>query len=55
MEISYAITVCTELEEIKRLLPFLLKNKREEDEVVVLFDLTNGSEEVKNIFFKHLK
>ena len=47
MEISYAITVCTELEEIKRLLPFLLKNKREEDEVVVLFDLTNGSEEVK--------
>ena len=47
MEISYAITVCTELEEIKRLLPFLLKNKREKDEVVVLFDLTNGSEEVK--------
>ena len=47
MEISYAITVCTELEEIKRLLPFLLKNKREEDEVVVLYDLTNGSEEVK--------
>jgi hypothetical protein len=47
MKISYAITVCTELEEIKRLLPFLLKNKRKEDEVVVLFDLTNGSEEVK--------
>jgi hypothetical protein len=47
MEISYAITVCTELEEIKQLLPFLLKNKRKEDEVVVLFDLTNGSEEVK--------
>ena len=47
MEISYAITVCTELEEIKQLLPFLLKNKREEDEVVVLFDSTNGSEEVK--------
>jgi hypothetical protein len=47
MEISYAITVCNELEEIKRLLPFLLKNKREEDEVVVLFDLTNGSKEVK--------
>jgi glycosyltransferase involved in cell wall biosynthesis len=47
MEISYAITVCNELEEIKRLLPFLLKNKRENDEVVVLFDLTNGTEEVK--------
>ena len=47
MKISYAITVCTELEEIKQLLPFLLKNKRKEDEVVVLFDLTNGSEEVK--------
>ena len=47
MKISYSITVCTELEEIKQLLPFLLKNKRKEDEVVVLFDLTNGSEEVK--------
>jgi hypothetical protein len=47
MKISYAITVCTELEEIKQLLPFLLKNKRKEDEVVVFFDSVNGSNEVE--------
>ena len=42
MKISYAITVCNEFLEIQRLLPFLLKNKRLEDEVVVLFDSQNG-------------
>jgi hypothetical protein len=45
MKISYAITVCTELEEIKRLVDFLLSNKRKEDEIVILYD-TNGSKEV---------
>jgi len=38
MKISYAITVCNELEEIKRLIPFLLEYKRPEDEIVVLWD-----------------
>ena len=38
MKISYGITVYNELNEIKRLISFLLKNKREEDEIVVLFD-----------------
>jgi hypothetical protein len=38
MKISYAITVCNELEEIKRLVPFLLKHKRPEDEIVILWD-----------------
>jgi len=38
MKISYAITVCNELEEIKRLIPFLLEHKRTEDEIVVLWD-----------------
>jgi hypothetical protein len=47
MEISYAITVCNELEEIKRLLPFLIENKRKEDEIVVFFDSVNGSEDVE--------
>ena len=47
MKISYAITVCNELEEIKRLLPFLIENKREEDEIVVFFDSVNGTEEVE--------
>ena len=48
MKISYAITVCNEFEEIQRLLKLLLTFKRPEDEVVVLFDSTNGTEEVWN-------
>jgi len=44
MKISYAITVCNELEEIQKLIPHLLKHKREEDEIVVQQDeLTNPS------------
>jgi glycosyltransferase involved in cell wall biosynthesis len=46
MKISYAITVCNELDEIKRLVPYLLKNKRIEDEIVVLYDEKNGNPEV---------
>ena len=38
MKISYAITVYNELNEIKRLILILLKYKREEDEIVVLWD-----------------
>ena len=37
--ISYAITVCNEEKEIKELLSFILKYKREEDEIIVLVDL----------------
>jgi len=47
MKISYAITVCNELEEIKRLVSFLLSNKRKEDEIIILFD-DKGTEEVWN-------
>jgi glycosyltransferase involved in cell wall biosynthesis len=43
MKISYAITVCNEIEEIKRLIPFLLKHKRDEDEIVVQMDLDPSS------------
>jgi len=46
MKISYAITVCDELQEIKRLVPFLLEHKRPEDEIIVLYDQKNGSDEV---------
>lgn len=38
MKISYAITVYNELEEIQRLIPYLIKHKSEEDEIVVLWD-----------------
>ena len=47
MTISYAVTVFNELEYIKTLLPFLLENKREEDEVVVRWD-DSGPVEVWN-------
>jgi hypothetical protein len=39
MKISYAVTVCNEVEEIKRLIAFLLKHKREQDQILVLMDL----------------
>lgn len=46
--ISYAVTVCKEFVEIQKLISFLLDNKRAEDEIVVLYDSTNGDEEVEN-------
>jgi len=48
MKISYAITVCNELEEVKRLVNFLLSNKRKEDEIVILYDQSGGTQEVLN-------
>jgi len=47
MKISYAVTVCNELLEIERLLPFLIENKREEDEIVIFYDTKNGSKSVE--------
>jgi len=47
MKISYAITVCNEFVEIQKLIPFLLKNKRHEDEIVVLYDSKNGDNRVE--------
>jgi hypothetical protein len=46
MTISYAITVCNELEEISRLLDLLLSSKRPIDEIVVLMDTTKASDEL---------
>jgi hypothetical protein len=48
MKISYAITVCNELVEIQRLLPFLIENKRKQDEIVVFYDSNNGSKAVED-------
>jgi glycosyltransferase involved in cell wall biosynthesis len=44
MKISYAITVCNELDEIKRLLDLLLNNKQEQDEIVILVDEPKADE-----------
>ena len=53
MKISYAITVCNELEEIKILIPFLLEHKRPQDEIVILYDEKNGDEEVLNFLLPY--
>ena len=42
MKISFAITVCNELTEIKRLVSFLMDYKRPQDEIVILYDENNG-------------
>ena len=47
MKISYAVTVCNELLELQRLLPFLIENKRDIDEIVIFFDTKNGSKSVE--------
>jgi GT2 family glycosyltransferase len=47
MKISYAITVCNEFNEIQRLVNFLLKHKRVEDEIVILYDINNGHEGIE--------
>ena len=46
MKISYAITVCDELEELKRLVNFITANKHKQDEIVILFDQVKGTQEV---------
>ena len=51
MKISYAITVCNELEEIKRLVPFLYKRKHPEDEICVLLDKPKASQSLLDILY----
>tara|TARA_R110000782_G_scaffold56367_2_gene118232 strand:- start:6007 stop:6630 length:624 start_codon:yes stop_codon:yes gene_type:complete len=48
LKITYGITVKNELEEIKKLLLFLIKNIREEDDIVVLWDSRDGTDEMVN-------
>ena len=46
MTISYAITVCNEFKELKRLVPLLNEFIRDEDEMVILFDKGKGTDQV---------
>lgn len=55
MKISFAITVCNELEEIKNLVPFLLEHKRVQDEIVVLYDDKNGDTKVLDFLLPYNK
>jgi len=51
VNISYAITVCNELEEITNLLNFLQLNIRKEDEIVVQYDTKGVTKEVKEYLY----
>lgn len=53
MKISYAITVCNEFMEIQRLIAFLLKYKRTQDSITVLYDETNGDPEIETFLRSH--
>ena len=53
MRISYAITVCNEFIEIQRLVNFLLKNKRPQDGITILYDEENGDPEIENFLRTH--
>ena len=55
MKISFAITVCNELEEIKRLVSFLFEHKRKEDEIVILYDEKNGNPEILDFLLPYNK
>ena len=46
MKISYAITVCNELEEITNLLNFLQTNIKEDDEIVIQYDESTVTDDV---------
>jgi glycosyltransferase involved in cell wall biosynthesis len=49
MKISYAIPVCNEHEELKRLLDFLIKHIDQEDEIIVQCDQGNTTHEVYEV------
>ena len=53
MKISYAILACVELVELNKLLPFLKKYKRKEDEIVVLLDDTTYTALVEEVAEKY--
>jgi hypothetical protein len=53
MRLTYAITVCNEFIEIQRLIAFLLKHKRMQDDIVVLYDSKNGDIEIENFLRSH--
>ena len=53
MKVSYAITVCNEFVEIQNLINFLLKHKRTEDEIIVLYDFKNGDEGIEEFLRSH--
>ena len=48
MKFSFAIPVCNELSELQTLVSNILEHKQEQDEIIILFDADNGTQEVKD-------
>ena len=46
--ISYAITVCNEVKELSHLIKTLYTYKRDNDEIIVLFDNSKKNTEIKS-------
>ena len=55
MRISYAIPVCNEDKELDRLLDQLVKDKGQEDEIIVQCDLGNTTPEVYSVIDKYIQ
>lgn len=53
MKISYAVTVCNESVEIQRLITHLIKYKKPQDEIIILFDSKNGTKGVEDYLRSH--
>ena len=53
MKITYAVTVCNEFIEIQRLVHHLLKNKRIQDDIVILYDSKNGNPDIETFLRSH--
>lgn len=53
MTLSYALTVCDEHVEVQRLVEFLLKHKRPQDKITILFDKTKNSSAVEEYLRTH--
>ena len=53
MKITYAITVCNEFLEIQRLVHFLLRHKRIQDNIVILYDEANGDPAIEQFLKSH--
>ena len=47
--ISYAVTACNEVKELKVLLDILLKNKGNNDEIIVLLDISHANPEMHRL------
>ena len=53
MKISFAIPICNEVNEIKKLISFMVKNIDSEDEIIILYDEKNGDPKILDFLFQY--